>query len=417
MSTRWTSRVSSTISSTSLLVPSLSPLASHNLSRRCQSLHSSDISWRRSFATEAKATTSTTSTPATAATTSSTITETLQNNVPVLRPRLEEYLYSSMIEDMMVLLYRHDSPLAPTVADFEKEEQELASKSKSQTSDFFNVFATPFAHLPTNPLNPKGFTTSLISRRAARLNLGLPNRRWRRRLRNPIDYTTVTNKEFSDYYRGITKAYVEEKRAFERYFSPKLEHLPTIRKVVLRIWDEKAVANKSLILPALFCLESITGVQASPLFASVGDAAKKIRAGMPLGATVELTGPRAYEFLDKLTQIVLPKLREWKGVIPQGDGHGNIRLTIPESAVGGFPDIEPHFDMYPKLFDVDVTISTTAGTDEKAVLFLSGFQMPFTEKPEVVVVEEVNTDPWAKFKKRDKRDSKAAGNKPVKKKK
>jgi large subunit ribosomal protein L5 len=149
-------------------------------------------------------------------------------------------------------------------------------------------------------------------------------------------------------------------------------------------------------------LQSITGVSASPLFAEEGDASKKIRAGMPIGATVELTGTKAYEFLDKVIQVVLPRLREWEGVEPVGDGNGNLTIRLPETVMGSFPDIEPHFDMFPTLFATDMVIHTSAKTDDSAVLLLSGFQMPFTTKKKLVVEEVKEEDPYAKFKKRDR---------------
>jgi ribosomal protein L5 len=102
-------------------------------------------------------------------------------------------------------------------------------------------------------------------------------------------------------------------------------------------------------------LQCITGKRAEPVFATRGDNSKKIRAGMPLGARVTLQGSEMYYFLDKLVQTVLPRIREWEGVNPIGDGKGSLELTLPASVVGTFPDIEPHFDMFPRLFDTKVS--------------------------------------------------------------
>jgi large subunit ribosomal protein L5 len=77
---------------------------------------------------------------------------------------------------------------------------------------------------------------------------------------------------------------------------------------------------------------------------------------MPLGATVSLGGQEMYNFLDKMIQCVLPRIREWPGVNPIGDDKGSISFMLPASAVGTFPDIEPHFDSFPRLFDIEVLL-------------------------------------------------------------
>lgn len=111
-----------------------------------------------------------------------------------------------------------------------------------------------------------------------------------------------------------------------------------------------------------------------------------------------------------MTQCVLPRIREWEGVEAIGDDKGSMAWTLPASAVGCFPDIEPHFDSFPRLFDVDLMVQTTGKSDWETALCLSGFQIPFKPKRIVKVakVEESN-DPWAKFKKpKTKEERKAA---------
>eukprot|EP00842_Homolaphlyctis_polyrhiza_P005038 jgi/Hompol1/5535/HPOL_002006-RA len=178
-------------------------------------------------------------------------------------------------------------------------------------------------------------------------------------------------------------------------FAPLPERLPVLKRVVLKIWAESAVQNKlrpvdsffdsrsvNILLSAIMSLQCITGVRADPLFAETADNAKRIRAGMPLGARVEISGPRMFEFVDKLTQCVLPRIREFKGINPIGDDNGAIQFTLPDTAIGYFPDIEPHFDMFPRLFNTDITMYTSGKSDAETILCLSGFQIPFLEQRE-----------------------------------
>ena len=107
-----------------------------------------------------------------------------------------------------------------------------------------------------------------------------------------------------------------------------------------------------------------------------------------------------FEFLDKLAMTVLPRIREWNGVEGIGDDNGSLAIRIPKSAVGFFPDIEPHFDSFPLFFDIDLLIHTTGKSDWETALCLSGFQIPFKPKRIIKQVEEEESnDPWAKFRK------------------
>jgi ribosomal protein L5 len=92
-------------------------------------------------------------------------------------------------------------------------------------------------------------------------------------------------------------------------------------------------------------LSAITGTRASPLFAEKSDATRKIREGMPLGAHVTLTGGEMWVWLDRLKETVLPRVREWTGVDPLAVSNGAVTIILPDSVVGYFSDIEPHFDM------------------------------------------------------------------------
>ena len=108
-----------------------------------------------------------------------------------------------------------------------------------------------------------------------------------------------------------------------------------------------------------------------------------------------------YEFMDKLIHIVMPRLREWPGMNPIREKSG-VKLTLDQSAVGYFPDIEPFFDMYPNLFDVDISIYTTGRDVREDTALLSALGMPFLEETEMPKEKEDNVDPndpFASFKK------------------
>ncbi|KAJ3061338.1 hypothetical protein HK102_009151, partial [Quaeritorhiza haematococci] len=260
------------------------------------------------------------------------------------------------------------------------------------------LFSLPLETLPTQPLAKNGVTTNLISREVTKSALAkVQTKHYQKRLMNPIDYTPIKKKDIAAQNQLPPPA----------PYSPLPERLPALKRIVLRVWAESAIQNKSILLPAIMSLTAISGIRADPLFADRGDAARKIREGMPLGARVELTGRHMYDFLDKMIQCVLPRLREWDGVNPLGDGRGVITFKLPAAAVGYFPDIEPHFDMYPMLLDMEVVMETTGQSDQEAVWLLSGFQVPFLERVErEVVKKKEDDDPWAKFRKRDRKKGK-----------
>lgn len=130
-------------------------------------------------------------------------------------------------------------------------------------------------------------------------------------------------------------------------------------------------------------LQSITGKRPEPVIAEKGDSSKKIRQGMPMGATVTLQGKDMFLFVDKMTQCVLPRISDWKGVHPRGGDNGSLTLELSAAAIGYFPDIEPHFDMFPRLFDTTVVFETTGSTDLEAQMLLSAFQIPIMQESDI----------------------------------
>ncbi|KAH6561330.1 hypothetical protein BASA62_009886 [Batrachochytrium salamandrivorans] len=264
----------------------------------------------------------------------------------VYRPRLEEHYYNSLLEDLIVLSYDHSSPKA-SLDSLKSSAEWNRSLGPHPLHDLYSV---TMAQLPTLPESAQGVSSLLALKPVQH---GTRKRRYRKLLYNPIDYTAVP--------RHILLARPPPPPPLP--FSPLPSRMPVLKSIVLKIWCEAAVSNKNMLLGAIMCLQSITGVQAYPLFAETGDSSKRIRAGMPLGARVEITGTQMFGFLDKLTQCVLPRMREFEGINPVGDNSGMMKLTLPDTALGYFPDIEPHFDMYPQMFETDVMMYTTGKCD------------------------------------------------------
>ncbi|KAI9322018.1 hypothetical protein BDR26DRAFT_1015462, partial [Obelidium mucronatum] len=187
----------------------------------------------------------------------------------VVRARLEEHHYATLVDDLLVLAYAHESPLAPgAAAAAAKLQRDSDAAARAKRLSLTALFQTPLAKLPTRPLDAAFPTTNLLSLKAARYGMyhtNPANGRMRRRLSNIIDYTTITDSQFNKLDRARIKEVRDFHRGFEKNFSPRVDHLPAIRKVVLWIREEKAINNKQLLLPALLSLESITGMRAEPV--------------------------------------------------------------------------------------------------------------------------------------------------------
>ncbi|KAI8343655.1 ribosomal protein L5 domain-containing protein [Chlamydoabsidia padenii] len=156
--------------------------------------------------------------------------------------------------------------------------------------------------------------------------------------------------------------------------------IPRLDKITLHAMIKDAIGNKSNLLSAFMAFQSITGTRPEVVYARTSVANWKLREGMPIGVKVTLQGEEMYQFMDKLVEIVLPRLKEWPGMsITAGDGNGNVAIGFPPSALALFPEIESSFDVYPKMTGFDVTFNTTAFTNTDGRLLLSGFSVPFTK--------------------------------------
>jgi len=151
--------------------------------------------------------------------------------------------------------------------------------------------------------------------------------------------------------------------------------VPRIQKVVLNIGAGEAVTNAKAIEAAQADLAAISGQHPIVRRSTKSISAFKLRVGMPVGVKVTLRGERMYEFMDKLISIVLPRIREFAGVPNSWDGRGNYTLGFKEQTV--FPEIE--FEKVDKLRGLEVSIVTTAGTDEEGRQLLELLGMPFVK--------------------------------------
>ncbi|MFO7814036.1 MAG: 50S ribosomal protein L5 [Pelovirga sp.] len=150
--------------------------------------------------------------------------------------------------------------------------------------------------------------------------------------------------------------------------------VPKIEKVVLNMGLGEAIQNPKLLESAVEELGRITGQKAVITKARKSIASFKLREEMSIGACVTLRHDRAWEFLDRLINVALPRVRDFKGISPKAfDGRGNYTLGIREQLI--FPEID--LDLIAKVSGMNITIVTTAKTDEEGRALLSGLGMPF----------------------------------------
>lgn len=150
--------------------------------------------------------------------------------------------------------------------------------------------------------------------------------------------------------------------------------VPKLAKIVVNMGVGEAKENSKVLDSAMSELEIITGQKPVATKAKHSIANFKLREGMAIGCKVTLRGNRMYEFLDRLVNLALPRVRDFRGVNPNAfDGRGNYALGIKEQLI--FPEIE--YDKVDKIRGMDVIIVTTAETDEEARELLTQFGMPF----------------------------------------
>jgi large subunit ribosomal protein L5 len=153
--------------------------------------------------------------------------------------------------------------------------------------------------------------------------------------------------------------------------------VPRFTKIIVNMGLGEAIANSKALDSAVDELTRIAGQKPTIRRAKKSISNFKLRAGMPIGAAVTLRRNRMYEFFDRLTNIAMPRIRDFRGASPEGfDGRGNYTLGIKEQLI--FPEIE--YDKIDKIRGMGITIVTTARTDEEAFLLLKEMGMPFGKK-------------------------------------
>ena len=153
--------------------------------------------------------------------------------------------------------------------------------------------------------------------------------------------------------------------------------VPKLEKIVINMGVGEAKENKKVLESAVADLEKIAGQKAVVTRAKKSVANFKLREGMPIGCKVTLRGERMYEFADRLINLALPRVRDFRGVNQNSfDGRGNYALGIKEQLI--FPEIE--YDKVDKVRGMDIIFVTTANTDEEARELLTLFGMPFKKQ-------------------------------------
>jgi large subunit ribosomal protein L5 len=150
--------------------------------------------------------------------------------------------------------------------------------------------------------------------------------------------------------------------------------VPKLDKIVINMAVGKATADSKKLTNAQNELTKLSGQKPAVCRARKSVANFKLREGMPIGCKVTLRRERMYEFLDRLINIALPRVRDFRGVSPKSfDGHGNYAMGVREQII--FPEIS--FDDVEETRGMDIIICTTARTDAEAKALLAGFEMPF----------------------------------------
>lgn len=183
-----------------------------------------------------------------------------------------------------------------------------------------------------------------------------------------LDATTYTPR-LKALYKGTIRAALKEEFAFKNDMQ-----IPRLDKIVLNMGVGEAVKDTKKVKNAAEELTQIAGQKAVITKAKTSIAGFRVREEMPLGCKVTLRGDRMYEFLDRLINVALPRVRDFRGVKGTSfDGRGNYAMGLKEQIV--FPEID--FDKVDEVLGMDIIICTTARTDAEAKALLKHFNMPF----------------------------------------
>jgi large subunit ribosomal protein L5 len=172
-----------------------------------------------------------------------------------------------------------------------------------------------------------------------------------------------------DYYRDTVAAQLKEKLGLSN-----VSEVPRITKITLNMGVGEAVADKKIVDKAIADMELIAGQKAQATLSRKSVAAFKIRDGQPIGCRVTLRRERMYEFLDRLVNVAVPRIRDFRGLNGKSfDGRGNYNMGIQEQII--FPEID--YDKIDAIRGMDISITTTAKNDEQGRALLDAFNFPF----------------------------------------
>lgn len=172
-----------------------------------------------------------------------------------------------------------------------------------------------------------------------------------------------------DLYTSELKGKMTEKFGYKN-----VHQVPKLEKIVVNCCTKEAVTNSKIVQTIMEDIGAITGQKAVVAKAKKSVAGFKVRQGMPLGASVTLRGEKMYEFLDRLINITLPRVRDFRGISSKGfDGRGNYTLGLKEHII--FPEIS--YDQIDKVRGLGISIVTTAKNNEEGRELLNLFGMPF----------------------------------------
>ena len=170
----------------------------------------------------------------------------------------------------------------------------------------------------------------------------------------------------------------------ERFGYKNRLEVPRLEKIVINVGMGEAIDNPKRLDSAVEELAAITGQRPVVTRAKKSISNFKLREGMSIGAKVTLRGPRMYEFLDRLVNVAIPRIRDFRGVPTRSfDGRGNYTLGIKEQLI--FPEVD--YDKVDMVHGMDITFVTTAERDDEALALLSAFGMPFRRQPQRQSVE------------------------------
>jgi large subunit ribosomal protein L5 len=177
----------------------------------------------------------------------------------------------------------------------------------------------------------------------------------------------------------LKQRYLEEIRPglMERFGYSTPMQAPRITKITVNMGVGDAKQDSNMLEAATNQLATITGQRPSVRRARKSIAQFKVREGMPVGVAVTLRGERSYEFLDRLMSVAIPRIRDFRGLNPRSfDGRGNYSLGVREQII--FPEVD--YDEIDQVRGLDITITTTAATDEESFALLEALGMPFSRE-------------------------------------